>query len=115
MEANIIDELFERINSLEIENAMLVERSKILQDELDKKELMIEDSIDITDLQRLVSGEKIEMNSDLVNVDIVYVPFDNFNEMYIAGDFNGWEKSLMQMVRIFNIRRIESLEYLLSW
>ena len=98
MEANIIDELFERINALERENAILNERAKSLEDEIDKKEFIIEDSIDLTDLKMLIAGEKMEMNSDLVNMEISYVPFDNFDEISIAGDFTGWDKKVMEKV-----------------
>ena len=102
-DTNIIDELFERINALETENAILEQKIKALQDEYDKKELAIEDNIDINGLQSLIDKEKIELNSDFINIDINYVPFDNFNEIFIAGDFTNWEKKPMQNVHIYNL------------
>lgn len=95
-DSNIIDELFERIASLENENQQLENKIKNIQSEIDKKESVLEENPELIELQNLLNREKLESKSDLTNVDINYIPFDNFSEIFIAGDFTNWEKKPMK-------------------
>ena len=114
MEANVIDEMFNRINQLEEEN-------KILEMELSNLKVLLEDK----NINDLFKGEKLddqkiideleefadkEINQKLTKseknlktLEIEYFPYDNVDKIYIAGDFTKWEQIEMQNVIIYLI------------
>ncbi len=109
MDDNIIDELFNRINTLEHDN-------KFLETQLSNLKVLLEDKT----INDLFKGEKLndekvieELNEyaekeinqkltkskqNLKNVTIEYFPFDNVDKIQIAGDFTKWEQIEMQKV-----------------
>jgi hypothetical protein len=112
MEGNVIDEMFNRISSLEEEN-------KILEMQLSNLKVLLEDKT----INDLFKGEKLddqkiineleeyadkEINQKLTKsekglktLEIEYFPFDNVDKIYIAGDFTKWEQIEMQNVIIY--------------
>jgi hypothetical protein len=108
-DANFMDELFQRIHDLESENKILENNIKTVQVELEMKELnnLIEykeetDIIKEIELLNEKEGESeiIKVNSNLKEISLEFVPFDNFKEVYIAGDFTNWNRLLLKNVLI---------------
>ncbi len=112
MDENIIDELFNRINSLEQENNILeneLSRIKVQQEEKNIKDLLKEEKLDeniiIDELNKFADNEinrkLTRSKKNLQNVTIEYSPFDNVDQIYIAGDFTKWEQVEMKTVTIY--------------
>jgi hypothetical protein len=106
-EANFMDELFQRIHDLESENKLLESSIKSLHNELDQQEISnlvdYKEDTDIVNEIKLLNqkeGENkiVKVNSNIKEISLEFVPFDNFNEVYIAGDFTNWNKLLVRKV-----------------
>ena len=113
MDDNIIDELFNRINSLEQENKHLESKLssiKVQQEEKNIKDLLKDEKLDenilIDELNKFADKEinckLIRIEQKLQNVTIEYSPYDNLDQIFIAGDFTKWEQVEMQKVIIKN-------------
>jgi uncharacterized coiled-coil DUF342 family protein len=109
-ETNFMDELFQRINDLESENKILEETIRATQNELDNKALtnslnIKEDTQIIQEIELLNQNEAnnsiVKVNSNLKEITLEFVPFDNFKEVYIAGDFTNWNKLLTAKVFVY--------------
>jgi hypothetical protein len=104
LDANVMDELFNRINQLEEENKFLKNRITDLKTEVEKKELneiIKDDEDDITkEIDKLNDEEStnpiLKSDESLQEVNIEFTPFDPVNEVFIAGDFSKWEKLPMK-------------------
>lgn len=106
-DSNIIDELFARINNLEKENKDLEVELKHLEKEYDAKEVSEMVNCDMMDVEVLDKIKEMNSSEDafknvvkkenyMVEHTIEYVPFDNFAQLSIAGDFTNWEKMEME-------------------
>ena len=110
-EYNIIDELFQRINELSSEKEMLESNLKTLENDYEDKEMfdLCSSNGIVEELEHIINDEKsnivYQKNNNLKETEINYTPFDNFNEVFIAGDFTNWEKVLMNKVKLFYFRK----------
>jgi hypothetical protein len=107
-DSDFMDELFSRINQLEKENTELESELKILQSELEKKEIknLVADDND-EDMEKEILEEIRQRNQDhsylrivksqdqVQEITLEYIPFDDFSNLFIAADFTKWEKQSM--------------------
>jgi len=114
MDENIIDELFNRINTLEQENNILeneLSRIKVQQEEKKIEDLVSEENLDeniiIDELNKFADNEinrkLTQSEKKLKKITIEYSPFDNLEQIFIAGDFTKWEQLEMKKVKIYKL------------
>lgn len=105
MDANIIDELFNRINILEQENNELKKRIQEKEEENKNKLInkFIEEDVDENyDVEMEI--EEFNTNaqeSNIVEETITFTPFDNADNVKISADFTNWEP--VDMVKSENV------------
>lgn len=118
METNFLDEIFERISVLELENKMLKEELKNINTEseinidnyitIDKtekinqlNEMKKQIKLDDLTLKKKVEKEYNQYNDITVN----FKPYEDFHSIDIAGDFTNWKKEKMEKV-FFRIMKL---------
>jgi hypothetical protein len=109
-ETNFIDDLFLRIQSLEAENELLerdlkqhkaeldnIETKELVQDQQD--ELHIIQEIKIRNDQHSSNFSELKNNinfsPEIEKICIFYIPYDNYSQLMICGDFTNWDKKEM--------------------
>jgi hypothetical protein len=130
MDSNILDELLTKIKNLEASNLNLKTKCKELETKLTISDSKNKDQMDeeingntilnlavinqVENPQNTNDIDRTQFLENLKEITISYIPYEQVNDLYIMGDFTGWEPKLMQRnkdIFFFTLILIKGFKY----